>query len=188
MKHDVCPICVKLKVPTTYWCGVNCPANPEAWNRHAPYHKKVKRQQARSEDGGVLQQRNREVAERTARYAAQSGDAYDELLAEGSRYLSKDDTRRAARAFRAAIALGPDEPVAYYNLGGALANSWHIVEAAQRYLEAKERFPVGSEMWQKCGQWPRQRPSACWHGRRAPRWPSRSGGTTRGSRRCRRGW
>ena len=31
-KHEVCPICVKLKVPTTYWCCVNCPAYP-SWFR-----------------------------------------------------------------------------------------------------------------------------------------------------------
>jgi tetratricopeptide (TPR) repeat protein len=146
-KHPVCPICVKLKVPTTYWCCVNCPANPAAWERHAPYHKAVKRQRNMTEDGGVAQQRNREVAERAARYAAETGDAYDELLAEGGRYLSKEDTRRAARAYREAIALRPDEPAAYFNLGAALGNSEHIVEAAQRYLEAKERYPVGSEGW-----------------------------------------
>ena len=27
-KHPVCPICRKLKVPTTYWCCVNCPGTP----------------------------------------------------------------------------------------------------------------------------------------------------------------
>ena len=147
MKHDVCPICVKLKVPTTYWCCVNCPGNPDAWKRHAPYHKKVKRQRARSEDGGVGQQRDRETAERAARDAAQSGDAYSELLATGLRYLSQQDTRRAARAFREAIALKPDEPTAYFNLGAALNNSGHYVEAAQRYLESREHYPVGSERW-----------------------------------------
>ena len=46
-----------------------------------------------------------------------------------------------------AIALRPNRPEAYYNLGAALANSEHLVEAAQRYLEAKERYPVGSEGW-----------------------------------------
>ena len=101
----------------------------------------------RTEDGGVVQQRNRETAEESARYAAQSGDAYDELLAEGVRYASRQDTRRAARACREAIALRPDNPTAYFNLGAALADSGHDVEAAQRFLEAKERFPVGSEDW-----------------------------------------
>ena len=146
-KHPVCPICVKLKVPTTYWCCVNCPGNPGAWKRHAPYHKAVKRQRNMNEDGGVTQQRDRETAERDARYAAESGDAYDELLAEGMQYLSQQDTRRAARAFREAIALRPDEPDAYFNLGVALNNSEHFVEAAQRFLEAKERYPVGSGDW-----------------------------------------
>jgi tetratricopeptide (TPR) repeat protein len=107
----------------------------------------VKRGRNRNEDGGVTQQRNREVAEREARHAAQSGDAYDELLAEGARYASQQDMRRAARTFREAIALRPDNPVAYFNLGGALASSGHHVEAAQRYLEAKERYQVGSEYW-----------------------------------------
>ena len=74
-------------------------------------------------------------------------DEYDELVAEGSRCASREDWHRAARAFREAIALRPDEPVAYLNLGTILANSGHHVEAAQRYLEAKERYPVGSEDW-----------------------------------------
>jgi len=146
-KHPVCPICVKLKVPTTYWCCVNCPGNPAAWKRHAPYHKAVKRFRNRNEDGGVMQQQQREVAEEQARMAAQSGDAYDELLAEGARYMSQKDTRRAARAFREAIALRPDRPEAYFDLGAALNSSGHCVEAAQRLLEAKERLQVGSEMW-----------------------------------------
>jgi tetratricopeptide (TPR) repeat protein len=147
VKHPVCPICVKLKVPTTYWCCVNCPGNPGAWKVHAVYHKAVKRQRNRSEDGGVMQQRHREVAEGAARDAARSGDAYEELIAEGARYLAKQDTRRAARAYREAIALRPDKPTAYANLGAALNNSGHDVEAAQRYLEAKERYSVGSEDW-----------------------------------------
>ena len=58
----------ELKVQTTYWCCVNCPGNPEAWNRHAPYHKQVKRFRQVTEDGGVMQQRDREIAERDARH------------------------------------------------------------------------------------------------------------------------
>ena len=75
------------------------------------------------------------------------GRRVHELLAEGSRHLSKQDTRRAARAYREAIALRPDRPEAYFNLATALASSEHLVEAAQRYLEAKERRPVDSEGW-----------------------------------------
>ena len=147
VKHPVCPKCVKLKVPTTYWCCVNCPGNPGAWKRHAVYHKEVKGHRKSTEDGGETQQRKREIAEKTARYAEQSGDEYAKLIAEGARYSSQQDTRRAARALREAIALRPDEPAAYFNLGAALNSSGHHVEAAQRYLEAKERFPAGSERW-----------------------------------------
>ena len=69
------------------------------------------------------------------------------------RYVSKEDYRRAARAYREAIALRPDMPTAYYNLGAALSNSAHKVEATQRFLQAKERFPVGSEGWAKATAW-----------------------------------
>ena len=99
------------------------------------------------EDGGVVQQQIRELAEREARTAAQTGDQYSKLLAEGARYFSKQDLRKAARAYREAIALRPDRPEAYYDLGAALANSGHHVEAAQRFLEAKERLQVGSGHW-----------------------------------------
>ena len=52
---------VKLKVPTTYWCCVNCPGNAAAWKRHAPYHKKVKRFRLATEDGGVILRSGRAV-------------------------------------------------------------------------------------------------------------------------------
>eukprot|EP00964_Phaeocystis_antarctica_P040910 scaffold23416_cov51-Phaeocystis_antarctica.AAC.1 len=146
-KHPLCRKCRKLKLPTTYWCCVNCPGNPGASQLHVAYHKEEKRERVRREDGGAAQQRTRETAERQARDAAQTGDKYMELIAEGIQYVSNQDLRRAGRAFREAIALKPDEPVAYFNLGNALNDSGHWVEAAQRYLEAKERHPVGSEHW-----------------------------------------
>ena len=145
-KHPVCHTCVKRKLPTTYWCCVGCPGNPGAMQLHMAYHKEVKRHRKETEDG-VLQQQNREAAEKGARYAAQTGDKYLELLADGALYLSKEDTRRAARTYREAIALRPVMPNAYHGLGAALASSGHDVEAAQRYLEARERYPVGAECW-----------------------------------------
>ena len=148
-KHPICDMCRDLKMPTTYLCGKNCPANPGAWKLHGAFHKKVRKQRKRMEDCGVRQQQHRETAERQARIAAQSGNKYDELLAEGMRYSAKEDWRKEARAYREAIALKPDQPTAYLNLGAALSASGHLVEAAQWYLEAKERYPVGSENWAK---------------------------------------
>ena len=92
-KHPVCPICRELKMQTTYWCDVNCPGNPGAWKRHTPVHKEVRRQRKDAEDGGVMQQQHRDMAEELARIAARTGDEYVELAAEGSRYLSHRDTR-----------------------------------------------------------------------------------------------
>ena len=146
-KHPICDRCRDEKLPTTYMCGKNCPANPGAWELHGVFHKKLRKQRKWQEDGGALQQRNREAAEVQARLTAQSGDEYSKLLAKGIQYQSKQDLRKAAKVYREAIALRPDEPWAYINLGAALDNSGHKVEAAQRYLEAKERYPVGSEEW-----------------------------------------
>jgi len=152
-KHPVCPKCRELKIPTTYWCDVNCPGNPAAWQRHTPVHKAVRRGRKLKEDGGVMQQRDRETAEEAAREAEQTGRAFDELVAEGARYASKEAYRSAARALREAITLRPDRPDAYHNLGAALTNSGHYVEAAQRFLEAKDRWPVGSEGWARSTAW-----------------------------------
>ena len=152
-KHPVCPICRELKIPTTYWCDVNCPGNPGAWTRHTVTHKTARKLRKNSEDGGVIQRQNREVAEEQARRAAQTGDEYQELVAEGARHASKQDWRRAARACREAIAIRPDNPAAYYNLGAALGNSGHLVDATQRYLEAKERYPAGSKGWALATAW-----------------------------------
>ena len=146
-KHPICDKCLELKLPTIYMCGMSCPANPGAWDLHGVFHKRLRKDWKRLEDGGAMQQRTREAAEKQARHAAQTGDAYHELVAKGLRYAAKEDCRKKAKAYREAIALRPDEPLAYYNLGAALATSGHYVEAAQRYLEASERFPVGSERW-----------------------------------------
>ena len=148
-KHPVCAKCRKQKLPTTYWCGLNCPGNPGAMQLHAAFHKEEKRQRKGREDGGLRQQWNREAAERDTRRAAQTGDKYDELLAEGARAGARHppDARKAAKAYREAIALIPDDPSAYFCLGATLDDSGHDVEAAHWYLEAKERYPVGCMAW-----------------------------------------
>ena len=108
-KHPSCPICRELKIPTTYWCDVNCPANPAAWQRHTPVHKSARKLRQRSEDGGVRQQRAREIVEEGARQAAHTGYAYEELIAEGLQYLSKEDPRSVLSVLleaHAALGLG----------------------------------------------------------------------------------
>ena len=146
-KHPICDKCRDEKLPTTYMCGVDCPGNPGAWELHGAFHKKVRKQRKRVEDDGAMQQQTRDTAEEAARDAAETGDAYSKLIAKGLGHESKQDWRKSGKAYREAIALRPDEPLAYANLGAALSNSGHCVEAAQRYLEAKERYPVGSEIW-----------------------------------------
>ena len=146
-KHPICDKCRDEKLPTTYLCGEDCPANPGAWQLHGVFHKKLRKERKRKGDVGATQQWNRDAAEEQARRAAQSGDKWDEIMAEGARCASKLDWRRAAKACREAIVLRPDQPNAYINLGHVLSNSGHVVEASQRFLEAKERYPMGSEEW-----------------------------------------
>eukprot|EP00964_Phaeocystis_antarctica_P007043 scaffold3822_cov68-Phaeocystis_antarctica.AAC.1 len=104
-KHPICDMCRDEKLPTTYQCGKNCPANPGAWDLHWVFHRKLRKRRKELEDGGAMQQQNREIAEEEARHAAQSGDKYSELVAEGLRYDYKQDYRRAGKAYREAITL-----------------------------------------------------------------------------------
>ena len=85
-KHPICDMCRDEKLPTTYLCGDDCPANPGAWQLHGVFHKELRMSRKRREDGGVTQQRNREAAERQAREAARTGDKYQELGAKGALY------------------------------------------------------------------------------------------------------
>ena len=41
-KHPICDKCLDLKLPTTYLCGKNCPANPGAWELHGVFHKELR--------------------------------------------------------------------------------------------------------------------------------------------------
>ena len=74
-KHPICDMCCDEKLPTTYQCGVGCPANPGAWDLHGVFHKELrKRRKMLGGDDGFAKQKNREVAEEGARLAAQTGD------------------------------------------------------------------------------------------------------------------
>ena len=147
-KHPCCPICVKMKLTTTYWCCVNCPANPAAWAVHHVVHKAVKSHWKQMEARGVTQQQNRETADQVVEDAEKSGDKYMELVGAGMKYRTdKDDLRNSSKAFREAVALRPDEPAAYFNLGALLCEEGRLWDAASRFLEAQERYSEGSEGW-----------------------------------------
>ena len=61
-KHPICDMCRDERLPTTYLCGVNCPANPGAWKLHGVFHKKLRKHRKMFEDGGVMRQWYRETA------------------------------------------------------------------------------------------------------------------------------
>ena len=70
------------------------------------------------------------VARRTGRATSTSLGA---AVAEGARYASKRDWRRAARACCEAVALRPHEP------RGVLQPRWSTAQRCKPYLEVKER-------------------------------------------------
>ena len=117
--------------------------------------------------------------------AVVAGDKYQQLMAEGGRFASVEDWRRAAESYFDASRLRRDEPVACLNLGAAFNALGHEAEAALCYLEAQKRAPAGSECWAHAAATAfnllRLKECDC-----ATPWPSRGGGTTKGSRRCRR--
>merc|ERR1740139_1838231 len=128
-----------------YFCGRKCQA--KCWTEHKAWHVK---DDARREDhnaGGVLQQRDREAAERSARLAESTGSEYVRLVAEGARHVADENFHKADKTLRKAIALEPGQPVAYYNLGDALTSSGRIAQAAPLFLQAAAHFPEGSEGW-----------------------------------------
>ena len=110
---------------------------------------RMSRSPRHSFDGGSALRRARAAAGKhldAQRPTSPPIDAYQKLLAEGSQQRSKD-WRKAAASYREAIALRPDLIEAYFNLGNVLSNAGRVEEAAQRYLEAMERTPVGLERW-----------------------------------------
>ena len=52
-KFQVCPRCAAAKLPATYICGPDCPANPAAWRKHNKWHKELEKDWERWEDGGA---------------------------------------------------------------------------------------------------------------------------------------
>ena len=53
-KHPICDMCLDQKLPTTYLCGINCPANPGAWDLHGVFHKKLRKHRKRWAGGGGM--------------------------------------------------------------------------------------------------------------------------------------
>jgi len=143
--HPRCRLCAERKMTSIYFCGRKCQA--KCWTEHKAWHVK---DDARREDhnaGGVLQQRDREAAERSARLAESTGSEYMRLLAEGARHVADQNCHKADKTLRKAIALEPGQPAAYFNLGATLGSSGRIAEAAPLYLQAAARFPEGSAGW-----------------------------------------
>ena len=81
------------------------------------------------------------------------GMQYDRLVSSGIACDLEGNLVGAKMAFREAIALNPHEPTVYFNLAQTLQKSGDVVEAVQRYLEAQERFQLGSEEWAMATAW-----------------------------------
>ena len=117
---DSCKRCVKLGLPKVYWCGTDCPGGETARQDHADYHRRV------------------QASQQVNKSTPPSNKPPHEL---------SEEYWQSVGALRSALALSPNEPSMYYNLGVALTRSGGYMEAEQRFLEAKDLYAVGSEDW-----------------------------------------
>eukprot|EP00964_Phaeocystis_antarctica_P150967 scaffold118500_cov70-Phaeocystis_antarctica.AAC.4 len=98
---------------------------------------------------------SREIAEEQARIAAQSGNTYEELLAEGLR--SKQDYRKAAKANRKAIALLTLSRPVPYSTSTSVTTS--TSRATMWRLRSDTSRPRSARQWtRRSGQRPLQWP------------------------------
>ena len=98
--------------------------------------------------GEVIRQLSKAFAdEQILEAELDSGSEYLEVMAEAARCFAEGDYRRAGMSLNYAIALEPDEPEAYYNLGVALTNTGRHGKAAESFLKAAARDLYGSAPW-----------------------------------------
>ena len=173
-----CTVCVARNLPSTYYCGEEC-MNAHWQNGHKEWHK-AQKESAKAICEGGQPERNRLIAEAQARRAEVTGSEYDKRFAAALALNAKVDHNAAAKAWRKIIKEWPDEPEAYHNLANVVSRSCRDMEAVPIYLKAMELH--------EDGQLQRHRPSTCSRPLPATRCRSPSGGTTRHSRRSRRGW
>lgn len=140
-RHQCCPLCHELKLPSTYFCDRNCPAQP--WPKHQAWHE----EQEANAAGVVVRRMNRALAAEQARQAEDSGSEYLGLMAEAARHFAENHFAEADQVLRKVIALEPGEPESYYNLGTALTNTGRHGEAALSYIQSAARDLPGSEQW-----------------------------------------
>ena len=137
-----CSLC-----PSTYFCGrEKCPG----FVRHEAWHSENEEndgQLADRKENSSCQQANRKIAEQQARSAEKSGSEYMRLLADATRNLAEENNRPAEAAFRKAIALDPDKPSAYFNLGSICNNEGRSTEAAHNFLHAATLLSEESVEW-----------------------------------------
>ena len=103
-KHPVAQLS-RRKIPTTYWCDVNCPGTRPLEAARAGAQGGEAQEQL-SEDGGVGQQRSREAEGQPGTPRSRTADEL--RLRVCGTPLSR--TGAVARAFREAIALGSTGP------------------------------------------------------------------------------
>ena len=95
-----------------------------------------------------------QVGQRPAGCACERASARREEHGRPCRLVMRVTVESAFCATSAACV--PQSPFSSFSVS---PRAGHHVEAAQRYLETKERYPVGSEMWAKA----RQRPQSTGH-------------------------
>ena len=134
---SACTKCVEQKLKPALYCSREC--QKENWPAHKKWHKGIAEllatQAIRSNgDDGPEKQAARHVE-------------YSSLVKQGLRECADGNRQRGAEIFQQCIALRPEQPVAYANLGYMLRDAGDFCSALPALLKAVELFEEGSEQW-----------------------------------------
>lgn len=134
---QACTKCLEQKLKPAVYCCRDC--QKENWSTHKQWHKGIAEllatQAIRSngDDGPEMQ---------AARY-----QEYSALIKKGLHECGEGNLVHGAEIFKQCIALRPEQPVAYANLGHLLRDQGNFCSALPPLLKAVELFEEGSEQW-----------------------------------------
>ena len=129
-----CTKCVAEKLVEAVYCCKQC--QKEDWPAHKRWHEGMRALLAEAAPADAA----------PAKTGADS-DPYDALVKEGLRECATGAATGGIATFREAIALQPEQPVAYANLGYALRNTGDFAGAVPALLKAMDLYEDDTEPW-----------------------------------------
>ena len=134
-----CARCVESKLKPAKYCSKQC--QKEDWPAHKRWHQGVSHllatQAVRAGNAG----------DDGPEAAASRHQEYSALVKQGLAECARGERAAGMRTFERCIALRPEQPVAYANLGYSLRDGGEFDASLQPLLKAADLFEEGSEQW-----------------------------------------